>query len=74
MKTRRFLVVVMLMFASATLLWGDDLAASVELLKNRAAQGEASVQTTLGGMYAYGRCVPQDYAKALKWYRLAAAQ
>ena len=25
-------------------------------------------------MYAEGRCVPQDYDEAVKWYRLAAAQ
>ena len=25
-------------------------------------------------MYAKGQGVPQDYAEALKWYRLAAAQ
>jgi len=74
MKTRRFFVVVMLLFASAAPLWGDDLAASVDLLKNRAAQGNASAQATLGFMYDKGQGVPQAYAEALKWFRFAAAQ
>ena len=31
-------------------------------------------QSILGVMYANGRGVPQDYAEAVKWYRLAADQ
>ena len=71
MKTRRFLK---WLFASAPPSWGDDLAASVELQKTRAAQGEASAQSALGFKYVTGEGVPQDYTEALKWYRLAAAQ
>src|SRR4029079_13526145 len=52
--------------------WGG--ADYVDSLKNRAAQGEAKAQTILGLMYYEGRGVPQDYAEALKWFRLAAAQ
>ena len=74
MKTRRFLVVVLLLFAFAAPLWAGDQAASVDLLKNRAAQGEASAQSALGFKYVTGEGVPQDYTEALKWYRLAAAQ
>ena len=74
MKTRRFLVVVLLLFVSAAPVWADDLAAFVDPLKTRAAQGEAKAQTILGLMYYEGRGVPQDNAEALKWYRLAAAQ
>jgi TPR repeat protein len=74
MKTRRFLVVVLLLFVSAAPVWGDDLAAFVDPLKTRAAQGEAKAQTILGILYDEGRGVPQDNAEALKWYRLAAAQ
>ena len=61
MKTRRFLK---WLFASAPPSWGDDLAASVELLKNRAAQGEASAQSALGFKYVTGEGVPQDYTEA----------
>ena len=34
--------------------------------------GEA--QNNLGGMYEFGRGVPQDYGEAVRWYRLAADQ
>jgi uncharacterized protein len=74
MKTNRFLIVVMFLFTSATLLWAADQAASVDSLKERAAQGDAGAQYNLGVMYDKGQGVPQDYAEALMWYRLAAAQ
>jgi uncharacterized protein len=74
MKTRRFLSVVMFLFASAASLWADDDAALVEWLKIRAAQGNAEAQSNLGIRYANGQGVPQDYAEAHKWFSLAAAQ
>ena len=33
-----------------------------------------TAQYNLGIMYAKGQGVPQDYAEAVKWYRLAADQ
>jgi TPR repeat protein len=39
-----------------------------------AEQGDASAQYNLGVMYANGYGVPQDYAEAVRWYRLAAGQ
>ena len=39
-----------------------------------AQNGIASAQNYLGIMYSRGNGVPKDYAKALKWYKLAAAQ
>ena len=39
-----------------------------------ADQGDAFAQNNLGGMYANGRGVPQNYAEAVKWYRKAADQ
>src|SRR4029450_8402071 len=74
MKTRRFLVVVLWLFASADPVGRDALAAFVDPLKTRAAQGEAEAQNNLGLRYYKGQGVPQDYAEALKWFRLAAAQ
>ena len=74
MKIRRFLVVVLWLFAFAAPVWGDDLAAFVDPLKTRAAQGEAEAQNNLGLRYYKGQGVPQDDAEALKWFRLAAAQ
>jgi hypothetical protein len=66
MKTRRFFMVVMCLFASAVPVWADDQAASVDSLKNRAAQGDTEAQNTLGRMYAEGKGIPQDYAEAHK--------
>ena len=39
-----------------------------------ADQGDATAQYLLGGMYEFGRGVPQNYAEARKWLRLAADQ
>jgi TPR repeat protein len=39
-----------------------------------AEQGHAEAQYNLGGMYAEGRGVPQDYGEAAKWFRKAAEQ
>ncbi len=39
-----------------------------------AEQGNAGAQSNLGAMYQNGQGVPQDYAKALQWYRKAAEQ
>ena len=74
MKTRRSLIVVLCLYTSVTLVWAEDPAVSVEALQQRAAQGEAEAQLQLGLLYARGKGLPQDYAEALKWFRLAAAQ
>jgi TPR repeat protein len=47
------------------------LAATVIRL---AEKGNARAEAQLGWMYATGRGVPQDYAKAAKWYYCAAIQ
>ena len=39
-----------------------------------AEQEDAEVQNKLGRMYFDGQGVPQDYAEALMWFRLAAEQ
>ena len=39
-----------------------------------AEQGHANAQSLLGQIYSYGEGVPQDYAEAVRWYRLAAEQ
>ena len=44
------------------------------MLKRRLAGLIAAVQVGLGVMYEHGHGVPQDYAQAMKWYRLAAEQ
>jgi len=39
-----------------------------------ADQGDADAQFNLGVMYDSGDGIPQDYAEAAKWHRLAAEQ
>ena len=43
-------------------------------MKKDAESGDATAQFNLGVMYQSGQGVPQDYADAMKWYRLAADQ
>ncbi len=49
-------------------------AADLTGLIKKAEQGHADAQFFLGRMYYSGRGVPQDYAEAMKRYRLAADQ
>lgn len=51
-----------------------DYATAFRLMKPLAEQGDAKSQHNLGVMYDYGRGVPQDNTKAVKWYRRAAGQ
>jgi len=46
----------------------------LKLLHQKAEKGDVYAQSQLGRMYEYGRNVPKDYKKAIKWYRLAAKQ
>ena len=57
--------------ASAAFTRGDYTTA-LGLLRPLAEQGLAKAQYALGAMYDHGWGVPQNYAEALKWYRLAA--
>jgi uncharacterized protein len=43
------------------------------LLRKAADQGDAGAQSILGGMYFFGKGVPQDYVSAHMWSNLAAA-
>jgi hypothetical protein len=51
-----------------------DNATALRLLLPLAQGGDAHAQTVLGYMYEDGKGVTQNYATALKWYRLAADQ
>ncbi len=46
----------------------------LDSVKKAAAQGDGGAQYNLGLRYAQGQGVAQDYAEAIKWFRLAAAQ
>ena len=52
---------------------GDNETA-VRLIRPLAEQGDARAQYHLGTLYFTGTGVPQDYAEALKWFRLSADQ
>ena len=45
-----------------------------EMYRSLAEQGSAWAQYRMGLIYSKGKGVPQDFAKALKWYHKAAAQ
>ncbi|TSA04423.1 MAG: hypothetical protein D4R81_01800 [Nitrospiraceae bacterium] len=49
-------------------------AVDLQQLKTLAAQGNASAQNRLGGLYFSGQGVPQNYTTAKAWYERAAAQ
>lgn len=46
----------------------------LEALRQAAERGEAQAQLAYGFCYFHGKGVPQDYAKAVAWYRKAAEQ
>jgi TPR repeat protein len=49
-------------------------AEHINVLRARAAQGDAKAQFGLACAYYRGKGVPQDYAEALRWYKMAADQ
>ena len=51
-----------------------ERAREVRRARASAERGEPDDQNSLGVYYEFGYGVPQDYAKAAKWYRLAAEQ
>jgi len=56
---------------------GDRLVLQKEdlpTLQERAEQGAADAQYSLGNMYRWGKGMPQNNAEALKWHRKAAEQ
>ena len=51
-----------------------DYAATLREWQPLAERGLAKAQHSIGIMYANGQGVPQDFAAAARWYRLAAAR
>ena len=47
---------------------------SLEHVRARVVAGDPDAQFNLGYQYNTGQGVPQDYAEAVRWYRLAADQ
>ena len=52
----------------------DISAEDLEMIKTRAAKGDAHAQAEVGLRYALGQGAPQDYAMARHWWERAAAQ
>jgi TPR repeat protein len=50
----------------------EDYATAIREWRPLAEQGDPVAQYGIGHMYRYGLGVPQDYAEAVKWYRLVA--
>ena len=74
---KRMLIVFMLVLVSMVTPRSADAQrspAEIARLKQEAAAGDASAQTTLGESYFLGTGVPKDYTEAVKWLRLAATQ
>jgi TPR repeat protein len=51
-----------------------DYENALAIFTSLSEEGDATAQTKLGWMYAYGRVIPLDLAEALRWFRLAADQ
>ena len=66
-----FIVALVALFGCGRANAADD---DFDTLTKLAEQGNAGAQNDLGVMYAEGRGVPQDDAKAIKWFRKAAEQ
>ena len=60
--------------AASSSLAGGNFVVAARLLKPLAERGNARAQAMLGFMYETGQGVPQAYAAASYWYRLAAEQ
>jgi len=52
----------------------ENYAEALKWYRKAADKGDAVAQVLLGGMYYYGKGVPQDYEEALKWYLKSANQ
>ena len=76
MKFRLTPLVVVLCLTPLSAIWAQDVVPlpNVPQLQTLATQGNAIAQFNLGVLHDVGRGVRQDYAQAVKWYRLAAAQ
>ncbi|TNI10976.1 hypothetical protein CF134_19790 [Aeromonas salmonicida] len=71
MKIQHIALVIILMLSPA---YAASTASDVPQVIQAAEQGDASAQYNLGGMYYYGRGVPQDYKQAITWFHKAAEQ
>jgi TPR repeat protein len=59
---------------AGTALDQGDYAVALRLIRPLADEGEPLAEYALGGMYAHGFGVPQNYPEAMKWLHTAAAK
>jgi TPR repeat protein len=69
MKMRVAIFAVAIMVAMAGAAAAEPAA---KIYRPLAERGDVRAQNNLGILYDHGQGVPQDFAEALKWYRLAA--
>lgn len=67
---KRIVLIALLYLLTGAFVYADDSSLTME----RAKQGNRIAQTDLAFMYYGGEGVPQDYAEAVKWFRMAANQ
>ncbi len=73
-------IILMLLFVVINRAWaeelndGSDPFGVIKFAQPYANQGNVTAQLTLGSTYYNGKFVPQDYTRAVKWFRLAAQQ
>lgn len=72
MKRLSFLVPCLLGLLLSTAAFSGE--SDPQLLLQRAESGHADAQFRLGSMYASGEGVEQDFARAFKWWNLAASK
>lgn len=72
----RVLFIVILSWMAFVVSGGVGAADQVDVqtVRQKAEQGDAEAQFTLGQMYAKGQVVKRDYAQARQWYQKAAEQ
>ena len=67
----RLFRVILLATTILTLSGTSSLSADIKTLRKQAEAGDATSQYSLGEAYYFGMGVARNYAKALKWYRMA---
>jgi TPR repeat protein len=70
----RIALAVACLLCSLTAGGQEQEKSALDYIIKSAEQGEATAQFNLGVAYDNGQGVPQDYAEAVRWYRLAAEQ
>ena len=73
MKRALHIITIMVCLLFTTVCFAAT-AKEIKELENKAEQGDADAQFSLGRIYSQGEGVKQDYVKARKWYEAAAAQ